>query len=331
MAKILITGGAGFIGSHLSRHLLARKNTIVILDDFNNRYDPRLKEARIKYMFNDVTAPHVERGDIRNRSFVDTLFLKEQFDKVVHLAAWASVQTSMHNPHIYSDVNIGGTVNILEAARKHNVQHVVFASSSSVYGNSTKLPYQETADISQPISPYAATKASGEILCATWHNLYKLPTTCLRFFNVYGSWGRPDSALFSFTAALLANKPILMRGKHTGRDFTYIDDIVQGIVAALEQPMGYAIFNLGRGELVSLPRYIEALAHALNKSANIVEVPLPAGDIPLSLADITSASTQLGYSPRISIEEGIRHFATWYRSWYVPHFAPAHTAEKIQV
>lgn len=328
--KILVTGGAGFIGSHLSRHLLARKDTIIILDDFNNRYDPRLKEARIKYMFNDVTAPHVERGDIRNRLFVDTLFLKEQFDKVVHLAAWASVQTSMHNPHIYIDVNIGGTVNILEAARKHNVQHVVFASSSSVYGNSTKLPYQETADISQPISPYAATKASGEILCATWHNLYKLPITCLRFFNVYGPWGRPDSALFSFTAALLSNKPILMRGKHTGRDFTYIDDIVQGIVAALEQPMGYAIFNLGRGELVSLPRYIEALAHALNKSANIVEVPLPAGDIPLSLADITSARAQLEYSPRTSIEEGIKHFATWYRSWYVPHFAPAHAAEKIR-
>lgn len=320
MAHILITGGAGFIGSHVARELLQRGDRVTLLDDFNNRYDPALKEARIQHMFKGGPIPKLVRGDVRDQALLDKLFASEQFDDVVHLAAWASVQPSIENPHIYADVNVNGTIRILEVSRKHNIRHVVAASSSSVYGGIQIVPFREDMDISRPISPYAATKAATETMCATWHNMYDISTTCLRFFTVYGPWGRPEMAMFKFTNAMLAGKPIHMRGRTTMRDFTYIDDIVQGIVRALDNPDGFSIYNLGESDAVPLPRLIAALERALNIAAKVREVPLPPGDIPATLADISRAQQAFGYQPTTSIEEGVTKFVEWYMNWYVPVF-----------
>ncbi|PIT98011.1 MAG: epimerase [Candidatus Andersenbacteria bacterium CG10_big_fil_rev_8_21_14_0_10_54_11] len=319
MAKVLITGGAGFIGAHLAFQLAKRGDIITVVDDFNNRYDPALKEARVTALLQTLdNQPTVIRADIRNAALIDQLCQKERFDSVVHLAAWAAVQTSIERPHIYSQVNLDGTVNVLEAARKTGVKNIVFASSSSVYGGRSKVPFRETDDVSRPISPYAATKAAGEILCAAWHHLYNLPITCLRFFTVYGPWGRPEMALFKFATAIYRNQPVLMRGKKTMRDFTYIDDCVAGITAALDTPMGFEIFNLGESDAVSLPRFIAAIEASLGRQARIEEVPLPPGDVPKTLADISKAQSKLGYAPATAIEDGVNKFSGWFTNWYVP-------------
>lgn len=320
MANILITGGAGFIGSHVARELLRRGDTVTLLDDFNNRYDPALKEARVQHMFTDVPMPKLVRGDIRDQELLGKLFLREAFDSIIHLAAWASVQPSIENPHIYADVNVNGTIRILEMARTHGIKHVVAASSSSVYGGIKDVPFREDMDISQPISPYAATKAATETMCATWHNMYDMPTTCLRFFTVYGPWGRPEMAIFKFTKAMLAGKPVYMRGRTTMRDFTYIDDIVQGIIRALDNPDGFSVYNLGESDAVPLPRLITALETALDLKAEVEEVPLPSGDIPATLADISRATQAFGYKPKTQIEDGVAKFVDWYMNWYVPLF-----------
>ncbi len=321
MNSTLITGGAGFIGAHVARELLKRGDSITILDDFNNRYDPRLKEARLQHLCLEEFQPEIVRGDIRNRDLIDNLFTTHRFQQVIHLAAWASVRPSIKNPYIYTEVNINGTVNILEAARKHNVENMVFASSSSVYGGISDVPFSESADVSRPISPYAATKVAGEILCATWHHLYDLPISALRFFTVYGPWGRPEMAMFTFAEALRHDQPILMRGRTTERDFTYIDDIVAGVIAAVDRPRGYAVYNLGEHDAVPLPRMISALETAFHKKAKVKEVPLPPGDIPRTLADITKAQQELNYQPTTSIEVGAQKFAQWYNGWYVSHLA----------
>lgn len=326
MSSILITGGAGFIGAHAARALLARGEKITILDDFNNRYDPKLKEARIAHMFTDTPAPQVIRGDIRDRALLEHLFSEQKFDHVIHLAAWASVQPSIENPHVYTEVNVDGTVNILEACRLHKIKNMVFASSSSVYGGLKEVPFREDANISSPLSPYAATKATGEIFCATWHNLYGLPISCLRFFTVYGPWGRPEMAIFKFTQAILEGRPIEMRGRATMRDFTYVDDIVHGIIGALDNPHGFAVYNLGESDGVPLPRLITALETALQKKAIVQEVPLPAGDIPRTLADITRAAHELKYKPLTPIEEGVRKFTKWYEQIYMPLFGTTRQA-----
>ncbi|MEX1997140.1 MAG: NAD-dependent epimerase/dehydratase family protein [Candidatus Andersenbacteria bacterium] len=320
MSHILITGGAGFIGSHTARALLRRGDQVTLLDDFNDRYDPRLKEARIKHMFTGVPAPDLVRGDIRDRKLLEKYFSQQKFDQVIHLAAWASVQPSIENPYIYTEVNVDGTVNILEMCRQYGVKNLIFASSSSVYGGQKEVPFREDANVSNPLSPYAATKAAGEILCATWHNLYGLPVSCLRFFTVYGPWGRPEMAIFKFTEAILTGRPIEMRGKTTMRDFTYIDDIVQGVIGALDHPHGFSIYNLGENDSVSLPRLISGLESALGKKANVQEVSLPVGDIPRTLADITKARNELGYNPTTSIEEGVKKFVDWYQQQYEPLF-----------
>jgi UDP-glucuronate 4-epimerase len=320
MSKILITGGAGFIGAHTTYALLDRGDSVVLLDDFNDRYDPRLKEARIEHMFTEKAKPTVIRGNICDRALVDTLFEKEQFDQVIHLAAWASVQPSIENPYIYTEVNVDGTVNILEAARKNNVKNIVVASSSSVYGGLEHVPFSESDDVSKPISPYAATKAANELFCATWHHLYDIPITCLRFFTVYGPWGRPEMAIFKFTRAILKGEEVPMRGKTTQRDFTYIDDIVQGVLGAVDNPNGFAIYNLGENDAVPLPRMIAALENALGEKATVKEVPLPTGDVPRTLANIDKARAELGYNPTTPIEEGVKKFTEWYTQWYVPNF-----------
>ncbi len=322
MSKILVTGGAGFIGAHLANHLLLRGDQVVIIDDFNDRYDPRLKHLRYEHFFSGKLQPTLITGDIRNNDLVTAMFARQKFDHVVHLAAWAAVQTSIDNPYIYTSVNVDGTVNILEAARRHSVQNIVFASSSSVYGGRTKVPFRETDDVSRPISPYAATKAAGEILCATWYNLYGIPISALRFFTVYGPWGRPEMAIFKFSEAILSNQPLLMRGRQTERDFTYIDDCVSGVVGALDHPHEFSIFNLGESDAVPLPRLIAALETALGKTATVQEVPLPPGDVPRTLADIAKAQQLLNYQPVTKIEPGVMKFAAWYKDWYLPNFLP---------
>src|SRR3989338_7104955 len=314
--NVLITGGAGFIGAHGAVRLLTRGDSVVILDDFNDRYDPRLKEARIAPMFEDGKKPVVVRGDIRDRELVEKTMMEHKIDSVIHLAAWASVQPSIDNPYIYSDVNVNGTVVILEAARKAGVSRIVAASSSSVYGGITEFHFREDMNIMHPISPYAATKASTELMCATWNNLYGIPTTCLRFFTVYGPWGRPEMAIFAFTKAIIAGETIKMRGKETMRDFTYIDDIVQGVIGALDHANGYHVYNLGESDGVPLPRMIYALESALGKKATIEEVHLPSGDIPKTLSDITRAKVDLGYRPSTNIEEGTKKFVEWYHEWH---------------
>lgn len=318
MAKILVTGGAGFIGAHTARALLARGDDVVIMDDLNDRYDPRLKQARLDHMFQGGPAPRVVKGDIRERELIDRLCEAERFDTIVHLAAWASVQTSINNPYVYTSVNVDGTLNVLEGACRSGVRNFVFASSSSVYGGHTQIPFQEDQPTNRPMSPYAASKVAGEIYCATWHHLYQLPITCLRFFTVYGPWGRPEMALFAFTEAILAGKPIKMRGAQTQRDFTYIDDIVAGVLAAVDRPQGFEIFNLGRADGVPLPRFIAAIEAALDRKSLVDEVRLPPGDIPRTLADISRAQAALEYRPKVSIEEGVKKFVRWYVDWYLP-------------
>src|SRR3989338_990498 len=314
--NILITGGGGFIGSDTERALLDRGDTVVLLDDFNDRYDPRLKEARIEHMFEDSKKPVVIRGDILDQELLEKTIIEYYIDSVIHLAAWASVQPSIERPRIYSDVNVTGTVSVLEAARKHGIKKIVAASSSSVYGGITEMPFREDMNIMHPISPYAATKAATELMCATWNHLYGIPITCLRFFTVYGPWGRPEMAIFAFTKAIIAGETIKMRGKETMRDFTYIDDIVQGVIGALDHANGYHVYNLGESDGVPLPRMISALESALGKKATIEEVPLPSGDIPRTLSDITRAKVDLGYRPSTNIEEGTKKFVEWYHEWH---------------
>lgn len=308
--KILVTGGAGFIGAHVAKKLAERGETIIIVDDFNDRYDPALKEARVKALVPSEVP--VIRQDIRDLQSLAKLFAESNFDTVIHLAAWAAVQTSIKQPHIYTAVNVDGTVNLLELARQHDIKHFVFASSSSVYGGRVNTPFRETDDVSRPISPYAATKVAGEVLCAAWHNMYQMPVSCLRFFTVYGPWGRPEMALFKFAEAIRTGQPLSMRGRSTTRDFTYIDDIVQGVLSAHDRPQGYQIYNLGHQDAVTLPRFITAIESAMSQRANIVEAPLPAGDVAHTLADISKAQRLLGYQPTTSIEEGVRQFVHWY-------------------
>lgn len=321
MANILVTGGAGFIGSHVTRALLERGDTVVMLDDFNNRYDPQLKEARIQNMFEGCPKPHLIRGTIEDQETVEHIFNEQKIDAVIHLAAWASVQRSIKDPRQYTKANIDGTINILEACRKNTIRNLVCASSSSVYGNRKDIPFKETDYINNPASPYAATKAAGELLCATWHNLYHIPITCLRYFTVYGPWGRPDMAMFLFAEAMTKGKPIEMRGKTTQRDFTFVKDIVQGTLAALDTPHEFEIYNLGSTDTVPLPRLIAAIETAMGKKAHIKEVPLLPSEIARTQADISKAHKDLGYTPTTTIEEGAAQFVQWYVTWYVPHLA----------
>ncbi len=320
MAKILVTGGAGFIGAHTTRQLQERGEEVVIIDDFDDRYDPRLKEARIENLLVSNPPVKVIRGDICNRSLVENTFAAEKFDRVIHLAAWAAVTPSIKQPHIFTAVNVDGTVNLLEAARKYDIKSFVFASSSSVYGGQTQVPFKEDGDIIHPISPYAATKAAGEIMCATWHHLYHMPISAMRFFTVYGPWGRPEMAVFLFAHAIMNGQVIEMRGRDTARDFTYIDDCVQGILSALDRPQGFQVYNLGEYDAVPLPRLIAALEHSLKQTAQVNEVALPAGEVPCTLADISRAKKLLNYQPKTRIEDGIAQFAVWYLDWYVPRF-----------
>jgi len=314
--KVLVTGAAGFIGFHVSRALLDRGDEVVGYDSMNEYYDPSLKEARLELLdgrdgFSFVKADLVDRGSLFR------VFEDGNFDKVCHLAAQAGVRYSLQNPYAYIDSNISGTMNILEACRKYDVRDLVYASSSSVYGGNKKSPFSTADRVDGPISLYAATKKSNELMAHVYSHLFGLRTTGLRFFTVYGPYGRPDMALFIFTKAILEDRPIeVFNYGKMERDFTYIDDIVQGVLSSLDRPFEYEVFNLGNNRPVQLTYFISRIESELGKKAKKDLLPMQPGDVPSTCADIDRSIDLLEYRPKTTIEEGIRKFIDWYRDYY---------------
>jgi UDP-glucuronate 4-epimerase len=309
--RILVTGGAGFIGSHLVERLLAAGHTIVILDDFNDFYDPRLKQANIARFAKDVI---IHLVDLRDGASVRSLFHREKFGVIAHLAARAGVRPSIQHPRLYYDTNVTGTLHLLEAARVTGVERFIFASSSSVYGASKSVPFSEDQHLSQTFSPYAATKIAGEFLCSTYSHLYQLRIVALRYFTVYGPRQRPDLAIHQFTRRIQSGQPIEQFGDGTTRrDYTYIDDVIQGTMAALryEGPL-FDIFNLGESETIQLKHLIVAIENALGKKAIINQLPEQPGDMPLTCADISKARKLLGYKPTTRLNDGLPRFVEWF-------------------
>ncbi len=314
MRNVLVTGGAGFIGSHLVARLLAEGGwRVVVLDDFNDFYDPALKRRNVE--------PHLGRewfalreADIRDRAALEEIFRGTAFDVIVHLAARAGVRPSLAEPVLYTETNIGGTVNLLELARAHGVRQFVFGSSSSVYGENEKVPFAEDDPVFNPISPYAATKAAGELLCHSYSHLHGLRCVALRFFTVYGARQRPDLAIHKFARLISAGRPVPVFGDGTTRrDYTYVDDIIAGVRAAVDyEASGYEVINLGESRTVELRELIALLEKELGREAVIDRQPAQPGDVPRTFADITNARRLLAYDPRTQIEEGIRKFVEWF-------------------
>ncbi len=311
--RILVTGGAGFIGSHLVEKLLADGNDVVILDDFNDFYDPQIKHANIAGFAKDVTVCHV---DLRDGAAVRDLFHREKVDAIAHLAARAGVRPSIQHPQLYYDTNVSGTLHLLEAARVTGVERFVFASSSSVYGASKTVPFSEDQHLTQTLSPYGATKVAGEFLCSTYSHLYQMRVVALRYFTVYGPRQRPDLAIHQFTRRIYDSQPIDQFGDGTTRrDYTYIDDVIQGTMAALEyEGPRYDIFNLGENETIQLKELISAIEDALGKKAKVNRLPEQPGDMPLTCADISKARKLLGYNPTTKFSKGLPRFVKWFLS-----------------
>jgi UDP-glucuronate 4-epimerase len=310
---VLVTGGAGFIGSHLTRRLLARGDRVTVLDDFNDFYAPAKKRDNVAPLIGQPDFALVE-GDIRDEALVDRLFAGGRFDAVVHLAARAGVRPSLAEPVLYEEVNCIGTLRLLEAARRHGPQTFLFGSSSSVYGINEKVPFAEDDPIEKPISPYATTKRAGELLCYNYHHLYGLRTACLRFFTVYGPAQRPEMAIHKFTDLLWRGRPVPLFGDGgSRRDYTYVDDIVDGLLATLELAPGFEILNLGGAETTSLADLVRFLAVELAVAPRIEYLPAQPGDVPITYADVSKAARLLGYSPKVPIREGLRRFVAWYR------------------
>lgn len=334
--KILVTGVAGFIGFHVVHRLLDQAVTIVGVDNLNSYYDIKLKEARLaklaahKYGFKHEFV----KLDISDQAAMDSLFAKHKFDRVIHLAAQAGVRYSIENPQVYVQSNIVGFLNILEGCRQHAVQHLVYASSSSVYGLNSELPFSEHKSVNHPLSFYGATKRSNEIMAHSYSSLYNLPTTGLRFFTVYGPWGRPDMALFKFTKAILADEAIdVFNYGHHLRDFTFIDDIVTGIIKISEQPATsnpqfdtgkpdpatssapWRLYNIGNNNPVQLTTYIELIESYLGRKAKLNLLPLQAGDVPDTYADVTALEQAVGYKPTTTVIDGVKAFLDWYMEY----------------
>src|SRR5712692_3639399 len=309
--KILVTGGAGFIGSHLVEKLLSLGHGVAILDDFNDFYDPQIKRENIATLSSDVAIHHV---DLRNSTAVRDLFHGEKFEAIAHLAARAGVRPSILHPQLYYDTNVNGTLHLLDAARMTGVERFIFASSSSVYGISKTVPFSEDQHLTQTISPYAATKIAGEFLCSTFSHLYQMRVVALRYFTVYGPRQRPDLAIHQFTKKNHAGEPIDQFGDGTTRrDYTYIDDIVQGTMAALKyEGARFDIFNLGESETIQLKDLIAAIENVLGKKAKINQLPEQPGDMPLTCADISKAKKLLGYKPSTKFEDGLPRFVDWF-------------------
>jgi len=312
--RILVTGGAGFIGSHLVERLLATGHTVAILDDFNDFYDPQIKHANIAGFAKNVA---VHQHDLRDDESVRNLFRREKFEVIAHLAARAGVRPSIHHPQLYYDTNVTGTLHLLEAARMTGVERFIFASSSSVYGASKIVPFSEDQRLTKTLSPYAATKIAGEFLCSTYSHLYELRIVALRYFTVYGPRQRPDLAIHQFTRRIHAGQPIEQFGDGTTRrDYTHIDDVIQGTMAALEyEGPRFDIFNLGESATIQLKDLIVAIENALGKKAKINQLPEQPGDMPLTCADISKARNLLGYNPTTQLREGLPGFIDWFLRW----------------
>ncbi|HDP68363.1 MAG TPA: NAD-dependent epimerase/dehydratase family protein [Candidatus Marinimicrobia bacterium] len=316
MMSILVSGAAGFIGFHLSRKLLENGFAVIGYDNVNDYYDPSLKEARLKLLekFENFT---FYRNDLCNFSALEKVFKNHPIEKVCHLAAQAGVRYSLTNPFAYQKSNLEGFLNIIELAKRFQVRNFVYASSSSVYGNNRKLPFSVKDNVDHPISLYAATKKANELIAHTYSHLYRLPTTGLRFFTVYGPFGRPDMALFLFTQKITTGKAIDVYNKgNMRRDFTYIDDIVNGIIAALETISQYEIFNLGNHRSENLMDFIRLIEHYLGKKAIINYLPIQPGDVPETFADIEHARAVLGFQPTTDIATGIKRFIDWYKAYF---------------
>jgi UDP-glucuronate 4-epimerase len=332
--KVLVTGAAGFIGMHVSQILLARGDEVLGLDNLNDYYDPQLKLDRLARLQGRPGFRFVKM-DVEDRAGMAALFAAEKFDRVVHLAAQAGVRYSLENPHAYIDANIQGFMNVLEGCRHNAVAHLVYASSSSVYGGNTLMPFSEHHSVDHPVSLYAATKKANELMAHTYSHLYRLPTTGLRFFTVYGPWGRPDMALFLFTKAILEGKPInVFNHGQMVRDFTYIDDIAEGVVRVLDRTATldegydpdradparsnapYRVFNIGNHAPVTLMEFIEAIEAATGKVAEKNFMPLQDGDVPATHADVSELQAWTGFKPGMPVPQGIRNFVAWYREYF---------------
>ena len=339
---ILVTGTAGFIGSHVAKRLLDDGHTVVGLDNLNDYYDVNLKKARLARFSEHPDYTHVH-ADLADREAIEALFAEHQPPRVIHLAAQAGVRYAAENPHVYVSSNVTGTLHILEGCRHHGVEHLVFASTSSIYGANTDMPFAEDQPTEHPLTLYAATKKANEMMAHSYAHLYNIPSTGLRFFTVYGPWGRPDMALFLFTKAILAGEPIQVfnYGKHK-RSFTYIDDIVEGVVRILEKPPAatnqktkkpknqntmeldpsrspvapYRIYNIGNEQSVELLRYIEVLEQNLGKKAEMQMRPLQPGDVPDTESSVAALSEAVGYEPKVPVEQGVKAFVDWYRYYY---------------
>ncbi|HEX7686780.1 MAG TPA: NAD-dependent epimerase [Burkholderiaceae bacterium] len=335
--KVLVTGAAGFIGMHVAQRLLARGDEVVGIDSLNSYYDPALKAARLAELARDPRAAafRFERLDVADGAALQALFARERFDRVVHLAAQAGVRYSIENPQAYGEANLAGFLNVLEACRRHPVEHLVYASSSSVYGGNAKMPFSEADSVDHPVSLYAATKKANELMAHTYSHLYALPTTGLRFFTVYGPWGRPDMAYFSFTRDILAGRPIAVFNEgRMLRDFTYINDIVDGVVAVLDKPAApdpgfeplapnpgtsrapYRVFNIGNQDPVALGEFIATLERALGVEAIRDYRPMQPGDVVATHADVSALKAWTGVSPRTPLADGLARFVEWYRRYF---------------
>ena len=334
VSHTLVTGAAGFIGYHVARKLLERGDRVVGLDNMNDYYDPSLKEARIAEL-EQLEGWTFERLDLADRDGMADLFERYSLDRVIHLAAQAGVRYSIENPHAYAESNLVGFLNILEGCRHHEVEHLTYASTSSVYGANEVLPYSVRHNVDHPVSLYAATKKANELMAHSYSHLYGLPTTGLRFFTVYGPWGRPDMAYFKFTEAILAGRPIdVYNNGHMRRDFTYIDDIAEGVLRVSDRVAApdpewsgktpdpatsyapFRVYNIGNNESVELLRFIAVLEEALGMKAELNMLPMQAGDVPATAADIEALVDAVGFRPGTSIEDGIRNFVEWYREFY---------------
>jgi UDP-glucuronate 4-epimerase len=330
--RILVTGCAGFIGMHVAQRLLADGHAVVGLDNLNAYYDPQLKQARLECL---VTQPQFEfhRLDLADRPGIEALFRDARIERVVHLAAQAGVRYSLHNPHAYTESNVTGFLNVLEGCRHAGCQHLVFASTSSVYGANRKLPFSVHDNTDHPVSLYAATKKANEVMAHTYSHLFGLPCTGLRFFTVYGPWGRPDMSLYLFTKAILEDRPIdVFNHGDMQRDFTYVDDIVEGVVRVLDRlPQGdatadmrdparstapFRLYNIGNHSPVKLAQFIEVLESALGKKAQKRLLPMQPGDVYATYADVEDLHRDVGFAPRTPLEEGVRKFVAWYRDYH---------------
>jgi len=310
--KIIVTGGAGFIGSHLTAALLERGEQVVVIDNFNDFYDPAIKRENIA-LFESNPAFRLYEADIRDTGKVAAIFRDERPGAVCHLAARAGVRPSIELPVLYEQVNCLGTLNLLEAARSVGTPNFVFASSSSVYGINSKVPFSEADPITCPISPYASTKRAGELMCYTYSHLYKIPVTCLRFFTVYGERGRPDMAVAKFTKLICEGSEIEVYGDGSAqRDFTYVSDIVEGVVNSIYRPSAYEIINIGGANTIEVKRLIELIESSLGIKAKVRYGEVMPGDVPITYADVTKAREILGFSPKVRIDEGIERYVRWY-------------------